>query len=634
MAMESGMLLKGRYKTEKKLGENAVGETYVAIDSQTDTKVVVKQIKDEYVARTYEAIKACGKLDGIVGILDVFDEDGNFYAVMEFVSGMTLENYLAKSNAKFPVNRIKTLLKPVVGSLIRLSEDGISHGNISADNFVFTNQGDLKLIGFGHISGVVSKKSRPYTALEMYEKDSKPSEASDIYSISAFIYRCITGIVPPEATDRNENDTCVRPLALGVEMGKDEDSALWMGMNVDNGKRLLKLSAFYRAFFSTNQSVNLSNQKPIKTQINPNGTGKKKKKGNTILIVLIIVGIIIVLVLGFFTYRLATDYDVNSDSDRMSGVNSESESETDSDLDKVEELMDSGQYEDAISALVDYEIDEDDGADILKEAIDNLYSQCVNEANALIDGGNFDTAYETIDNRTQYFADIRTKLDYVDNTYDQELSDLRDSIEPKLVEYYSGVATNAANADDEEKMVDAFNQLEGRMDDVELSNKKESDYTKLVLVHMVSMSSSGSSAKDIRDYLDSMLSDTGNNCRVMEFWDYYDNLYYSTLKENRMTASPVSTYNGYVIPYSDLQELNYSDINNLSEYELYFALYEIYARHGRMFTDTAVSEHFNNTSWYNPSISPEVFDETTLSDIEKKNVATILQFCRDMGYRS
>jgi hypothetical protein len=296
--------------------------------------------------------------------------------------------------------------------------------------------------------------------------------------------------------------------------------------------------------------------------------------------------------------------------------------------------MQEGQYEQAISALIDNGVGKDDGASALQESIDNLYSQCVNEVNALANSGRFDDAYTVIDEKIQYFADLKGKLDYVDNTYDQEISQLRDTIEPKLVEYYSNEATNAANADDEAKMTDAFSQLEGKMDDTELSNKKEADYTKLVLAHMVNMSSSGSEAKEIRDYLDSMLTVTGNNCRVMEFWDYYDNLYYVSLKRSRMTASSVRSYNGYVIQNSSVQELNYSDINNLSEYELYFALYEIYARHGRIFTDSAVSEHFNNTNWYNPVTSPETFDETTLNDIEKKNVATILQYCRDMGYRS
>jgi hypothetical protein len=172
------------------------------------------------------------------------------------------------------------------------------------------------------------------------------------------------------------------------------------------------------------------------------------------------------------------------------------------------------------------------------------------------------------------------------------------------------------------------------MDDEEFFDKREADYTKLALAHMVNMSSSGSSAKDIRDYLDSKLSDTGNNCRIMEFWDYYDNMYYNSTGNMRMQATDVANDNGYVIEYSGYDTIDYGDLYNYSEYELYFALYEIYARHGRIFTDTAVSEHFNATSWYNPVTSPESFDETTLSDIEKKNVATILEYCRDMGYRS
>jgi serine/threonine protein kinase len=669
IAMESGMLLNGRYQTGKKLGENALGETYDAVDGQIGAKVVVKQIKDEYVARTYEAIKACGKLDGIVEVLDVFDEGGSYYAVMEFVSGMTLESYLAKSNVKFPVSRLKTLLKPVISSLIRLSGAGINHGNISADNFIFTNHGDLKLIGFGHISGVVSPKSRPYAALEMYENGSKANEASDVYAISTFIYRCITGITPQEASLRKENDTCVKPLALGVEMSQNEESALMMGMQVDVNRRMVKFVAFDRAFFGAGAQTQAKaptpkpaptpvpkpianpvtmptptpapTPRPVSTESNLNSANNKKKQGNTLLIVLIILGIVIIAVLGFFTYKTATDdgsgfsFSGKSSDESESETESETESESEAEdnIAQVEELMEAGQYEDAISFLVDNEIGEEDGASLLQESIDNLYSQCVNEANALISSGEFDTAYETIDNRTQYFEDIKSKLDYVDNTYDQELSDLRDSIEPKLVEYYSSAATKAANGDDEQSMLDAFSQLEGKMDETELSNKKEADYTKLVLAHMVSMSSSGSSAKDIKDYIDSNLTNTGNNCRVMEFWDYYDNMDYSSTKENRMTVSKVRSNNGYVIYGSDTRKLSDSELDQYTEYELYFALYEIYARHDRIFTDTAVSEHFNATSWYNPSISPENFDETTLSDIEKENVATILQHCRDKKYR-
>jgi hypothetical protein len=380
-------------------------------------------------------------------------------------------------------------------------------------------------------------------------------------------------------------------------------------------------------------------------------TNKKEKKpskvtSNVKMQVLIFVGIVIVVVLGIVIIKQVRGGKNSTEADlaretatevavgELQGNEEIPDNGEDDTLFNIRSLMDNGSYEEAIQSLIDNEVEDYNGAGLLQESIDNLYSQCVNEANALIDSGDFDTAYSVIDNRLEYFADIRTKLAYVGDTHEQEINDLRDSIESKMVDYYSSVATNAANADDLEKMLDAFNQLEGRMDDEEFFDKREADYTKLALAHMVNMSSSGSSAKDIRDYLDSKLSDTGNNCRVMEFWDYYDNMYHNSIGDMRMQVTDIRNDNGYVIEYSGYDTIDYSDLYNYSEYELYFALYEIYARHGRIFTDTAVSEHFNATSWYNPSISPEAFDETTLSDVEKENVATILKHCRDMGYRS
>jgi hypothetical protein len=111
-------------------------------------------------------------------------------------------------------------------------------------------------------------------------------------------------------------------------------------------------------------------------------------------------------------------------------------------------------------------------------------------------------------------------------------------------------------------------------------------------------------------------------------------MYYKSIGETRMKPSKVRNINGYVIENSAYELLDYSDLEVLSEYELYFGLYEIYARYGRIFTDTTVSDHFNGTSWYNPSIIPNNFDESILSDIEKQNINTILEYSRSMGYRS
>lgn len=50
---------------------------------------------------------------------------------------------------------------------------------------------------------------------------------------------------------------------------------------------------------------------------------------------------------------------------------------------------------------------------------------------------------------------------------------------------------------------------------------------------------------------------------------------------------------------------------------------EIFARHGKVFKDKKLQNYFSGFAWYKPNAK---FDEKTLSEIEKKNVATLLEY--------
>jgi serine/threonine protein kinase len=696
MAIGTGMLLMGKYRVGNKLGENAVGETFAATDLATNERVVVKELRSRLIMQTYDLLRQRGANEGIVKVYDVFSEGGANYAVMEFVAGMTLEAYLSKSNSKFNIKRMKDLMNPVINSLASLADSGVCHGNISADNFIFTNQGKLKLIGFGHMNGIVSPKSRPYASVEMYDPSNSANELADVYGISTTIYRCITGVIPAEALQRRANDTCAKPQALGIPIDEVEESALWVGMNPNPANRVAKLSAFYRALYNaaptptSNLAVpptpvqptpvqptpvrpqptpvqptpvrpqpapqptpvpptpvqprpqSLPNSEPINTQLNTNNgnkKGKKKSGGSPVLIILIIIGIIVAIVLGVVVFGLATnkfdDVFSSSDDDGDDGEGDKDGDDGDGEnkevLDEIQSLMDEGNFEDAIQSIIDNDVEEEDGSEMLQNAIDNLYSQCVNEANALADMGDLDNANATVDNRTSYFADVKSKLDYTGDTHDQELADLKDGLSAKYVDYYKNEVPKQAAADDEEAMKAALDKLSGYMDEAELKELKESNYCTLITVH----SNSLSSAKERMDYIDAKLSECGNASTIMELWDNYDNSYYSTIQGvDRMKVTTVRTTNGYVIPNSDTMVLNNSNINTLSEYELYFGLYEIYARHGRNFADNVLNDHFNKQPWYHYTTDRTSFSESELSDIEKQNVQTILDYCRMMNYRS
>lgn len=79
----------------------------------------------------------------------------------------------------------------------------------------------------------------------------------------------------------------------------------------------------------------------------------------------------------------------------------------------------------------------------------------------------------------------------------------------------------------------------------------------------------------------------------------------------------------YIFPNSDTQILTSSDLEGLTDDQLRIARNEIFARKGRLFSETNLQEYFDSKSWYYGEILPEDFDEMSLSDIERDNIRAI-----------
>lgn len=78
-----------------------------------------------------------------------------------------------------------------------------------------------------------------------------------------------------------------------------------------------------------------------------------------------------------------------------------------------------------------------------------------------------------------------------------------------------------------------------------------------------------------------------------------------------------------LLPQSDDRKLSRSDLAGFSNWELTLARNEIYARHGRPFSNASIRAYFQNTGWYVPNSS---FRESSLSAIEQQNAAFIRDY--------
>ncbi len=90
-------------------------------------------------------------------------------------------------------------------------------------------------------------------------------------------------------------------------------------------------------------------------------------------------------------------------------------------------------------------------------------------------------------------------------------------------------------------------------------------------------------------------------------------------KSGFISPETAAASSDYILPDSDKRRLEDSEVMYLSEYELRIARNELYARHGRIFKDKALSDYFNSKPWYVGTIPAEQFNEDWLSDIEKYN---------------
>lgn len=89
----------------------------------------------------------------------------------------------------------------------------------------------------------------------------------------------------------------------------------------------------------------------------------------------------------------------------------------------------------------------------------------------------------------------------------------------------------------------------------------------------------------------------------------------------------------YILPESSEVYLSEEDLEGLTAEQCKIARNEIYARHGRLFSDEELQSYFDSCAWYDGYIEPEDFSEELLTEVELTNLQTISSYEKNMGYR-
>ncbi len=284
LALPAGTVLAGQYTVNKVLGQGGFGITYQATDYKTGGKVAVKEFFPDTLAyremtkvisypgertENYEygkegflqEAKTLAEFIGcenIVRIHSYFEENGTAYFVMEYIEGISFDQYLKEKGGKISCSDAKRILIPVMDALAIVHSKGIVHRDVTPDNIYITNDGTVKLLDFGAARYSLGDKSRSLDVIlkhgfapkEQYTRRGKQGPFTDVYSLGATFYFALTGRRPPDSVDRLEEDDLIPPSSLGVQITEYEEEAIIKALSVQPAERYQSMIEFKNTFLN------------------------------------------------------------------------------------------------------------------------------------------------------------------------------------------------------------------------------------------------------------------------------------------------------------------------------------------------------------------------------------------------
>jgi serine/threonine protein kinase len=188
---------------------------------------------------------------GIISVLDFFPENGTGYMVMEYLDGSTLEQYMT-ANGSLDTPVVLQLLIPVADALRACHAAGLIHRDISPDNIFVTSDGRVKLLDFGAARFAIGSQStnlsvilkEGYAPFEQYQRNGKQGPWTDIYALTATLYRLLTGDLPVTAPDRVAGTPLPPPSEKGVKLPPGLPGLLDKGLAIRSEHRYQTIDGF------------------------------------------------------------------------------------------------------------------------------------------------------------------------------------------------------------------------------------------------------------------------------------------------------------------------------------------------------------------------------------------------------
>ncbi|MBQ9957501.1 MAG: PASTA domain-containing protein [Clostridia bacterium] len=359
--------IKERYVIGTVLDSNGEGVTYIGWDKENDCSVRVREFYPEkIVARDEDGVKLtistdndllftqylgefiglakkleeCSDLNNMFKVIDVFEENGTAYYVTENAKTITLREFLLRNGGLLTWDQFKPLVNPVISTLSALHSKGIIHGGISPETLHVGRDGIVRITGFSiqsirmENSDLSSQLYPGYAAIEQYGFDGKFGAWTDVYSITATIFRVLVGNPPPEATERVSSDHMIIPAKVVETMPQNLLNTMAKGLAIMADDRIKSMDKLKTGLLTQSggvvgsptiaiQGIGKKNVDPDSTDLIEDDLGEESNK--KYVFIALALTLIILLIIFYFIWKLLISPNLFGDKDSSSKINTSSD---------------------------------------------------------------------------------------------------------------------------------------------------------------------------------------------------------------------------------------------------------------------------------------------------------------------
>lgn len=203
---------RSRYQILEEIGRGATGVVFRAFDNKLDLEVAVKRLYAGQDGEKHKQWKQIARISArlnhanIVRIHDYYEEDGEFYLVMDLVQGLTLSEALEQR--QFSWREIYDILEQICNALDYAHREGVIHLDLKGDNILIDEKGLVHVTDFGLAAiaelGPGKSIGTPLYMAPEQVRGERGDKSSDWFAVGVILYQLITGHFPFYGKDLQE----------------------------------------------------------------------------------------------------------------------------------------------------------------------------------------------------------------------------------------------------------------------------------------------------------------------------------------------------------------------------------------------------------------------------------------------